>query len=333
MRCKTGGIETVTAWVDNLLLFTDLDESMSKVAADMHGKFDLTNMGEPSKIVGIEITQDEDSVTISQTKYIEAILEREGMRNAHPVKTPCDHKISLIPNREGGEGNRSNSYAQLIGSLMYLTTATRPDITFAVYRLAAFTANLTKAHENATKRILQYLAGTKHYGITHRRQRTDLEGENLFYGYTDAGYGNQEEYRLTSGYTFISGGGAITWGSRKQISIALSSTEAEYVALSEATREALWLKSLYEELGFIQRDPILILGDNNGSIAMAKNPQFHKRSKQIAICWHFVREKYQEKAIEIFDVRDPQNTADILTKALTPDVHSRHTTGLGLHSA
>ena len=141
----------MTAWVDDLLLFMDSDESMSKLAADMHGKFDLTDMGEPSKIVGIEITQDEDSVTISQTKYIEAILKREGMQNAYPVKTPFDHKISLVPNREGGEGNCSNSYVQLIGSLMYLTTATRPDIAFAVYCLAVFTANLTKVHENAAK--------------------------------------------------------------------------------------------------------------------------------------------------------------------------------------
>jgi len=97
--------------------------------------------------------------------------------------------------------------------------------------------------------------------------------------------------------------------------------------------EALWLKSLCEELGFIQKDPVLVLGDNDGSIAMAKNPQFHKWSKHIAIHWHFIREKYHEKAIEIIDVCDPQNTADILTKALTLDVHSRYTTGLGLHSA
>ena len=322
----------MTIWIDDLLLFMESDELMSKLAANMHEKFELTDMGEPSKIVRIEITQGQDSITISQTKYIEAILEREGMRNAHPVKTPLDHKISLVPNCEGG-GNCSNSYAQLIGSLMYLTTATRPDIAFAIHRLAAFTANPTKVHELAAKRILRYLAGTKDYGITYRKQTTDLQGENLFYGYADAGYGNQEEYRSTSGYAFISGGGAITWGSRKQISIALSSTEAEYVVLSEAMREALWLKSLYEELGFIQKDPVLVLGNNDGSIAMAKNLQFHKWSKHIAIHWHFVWEKYHEKVIEIIDVRDPQNTADILTKALTPDVHSRHTTGLGLYSA
>jgi len=105
------------------------------------------------------------------------------------------------------------------------------------------------------------------------------------------------------------------------------------VALSEVTREALWLKSLYEELGFIQKDPVLVLGNNNGSIAMVKNPQFHKQSKHIAICWHFIQEKYHEKAIEIIDIRDPQNMANILMKALTPDVHSRHTTGLGLYLA
>ena len=157
MHRRTGGADIVTTWVDNLLLFTESDELMSKLAANMHEKFELTDMGELSKIVRIEITQGQDSITISQTKYIEAILKREGMQNAHPVKTPLDHKISLVPNREGG-GNCSNSYIQLIGSLMYLTTAMRPNITFAVHRLAAFTANPTKVHELAAKRILRYLA-------------------------------------------------------------------------------------------------------------------------------------------------------------------------------
>ena len=130
--------------------------------------------------------------------------------------------------------------------------------------------------------------GSKNCGLTYRRSETHLEGGDPFYGYADAAYANADHYCSTSGYVFIASGGAITWGSRKQTTVALLSTEAEYVALSEATREATWLRNLYSKLGFDLEQPTLILGDNDGSIAMAKNPQFHKRSKHIAIQWHYV---------------------------------------------
>ena len=175
--------------------------------------------------------------------------------------------------------------------------------------------------------------GSKHFGLTYKKLEAHLQGEDLFYGYADAAYANADHYHSTSGYAFIASRGAITWSSKKQTTVALSSTEAEYVALSEATCKATWLRNLYSELGFNLGQPTLLLGDNDGSIAMAKNPQFHKRAKHIAIRWHYVREKFQDGTIEITDCRDPQNTADILTKALTLDRHSRHLIGLGVSLA
>jgi hypothetical protein len=112
--------------------------------------------------------------------------------------------------------------------------------------------------------------------------------------------------------------------------ITLSSTEAEYVVLSEAAHEAKWLTSLYGELDYQAQEPITLLGDNDGSIAIATNPQFHKRSKHIAIRFHWIRQQIQQKVLQIQSCRDPQQTADILTKALTPEKHNRHVTGLGL---
>jgi hypothetical protein len=149
-----------------------------------------------------------------------------------------------------------------------------------INRLAAYTANPSLQHTSALKRVLRYLIRTKDYGITYRK--TPSNSSNLCYGYSDAAFANTDDHKSTSGYVFISGGGAITWRSKKQTTIALSSTEAEYVALSEAGREACWLRNLYEELRQSQDSPTLIKGDNNGSIAMARNPQFHKRSKHIA---------------------------------------------------
>jgi hypothetical protein len=139
---------------------------------------------------------------------------------------------------------------------------------------------------------------------------------NIFYCFSDAAFANADDRRSISGYVYLSNGGAITWGSKKQTTIALSSTEAEYVALSEASREAMWLRHLYGELGYTQKEPILLLGDNDGSIAMAKNPEFHKHTKHVDIRWHWVRDLVSDGLINIVDCCDPEQTVDVLTKQL-----------------
>jgi hypothetical protein len=143
--------------------------------------------------------------------------------------------------------------------------------TYAVNKLASYTANLSLQHSIALKRILRYLAGTKNFGIIYSKNASDTNG-NIFYGFADAAYANNEDNKSTSGYIFLAAGGAITWKSKKQTRIALSSTEAGYVALSEAGREVCWLKNLFLELRYSQNSPILIKGDNDGSIMMAHNP-------------------------------------------------------------
>ena len=177
------------------------------------------------------------------------------MENANPVLTPMDPNVKLEPNKEEREPNRSNSYASLIGSLQYLTVATHPDIAYAVNQLAAYTANPSFNHHNAAKCMLRYLKGTRSYGITYRDQNTRLvrpSDSNLFYGFSDTAFANADDRKSISGYVFLSNMGAITWMSKKQTTIALSTTEAEYIVLSEAIREATWLCHLYGELGFIQ---------------------------------------------------------------------------------
>jgi transposase InsO family protein len=325
----------ITVWVDDLMLFANSAELNERTKKDLQSEWDMTDLGEPSKIVGIEITRTENSITISQKQYIETILRNEKMLDANPVAMPMDPNVKLEPNPDGNEGgNRSNSYARLLGELQFLANATRPDIAYAVNRLAAYSANPTLQHASALKRILRYLAGTKDYGIPYRKSPENLPKEmNSFHGFSDAAYANADDCKSTSGYVFISGGGAITWRSKKQTTVALSSTEAEYVALSEAGREACWSRNLYEELGEEQKSPILIKGDNDGSIAMARNPQFHKRSKHINIRWHWVRDLNEQKVIEIKSCRDPEQTADVLTKALARPKHQRHVGEMGMAPA
>jgi hypothetical protein len=155
---------------------------------------------------------------------------------------------------------------------------------------------------------------------------------NIPFCWCDVAYANHDDLKSTSGYVFLASGGATTWKSKKQTTIALSSTEAEYVALLEASWEACWLQNLYEELGCKQQSPITIKGDNDGSITMARNQQFHSQSKHIAILWHWVRDLVEQELVRIETCRDPQQTADVLTKALPRPKHCQHTSEMGVAS-
>jgi hypothetical protein len=140
--------------------------------------------------------------------------------------------------------------------------------TFAVNRLAAYTANPSLQHTSALKKILYYLAGTKTYGITYG----DMWGHpNNFFGFADAAWANLDDWKSTTGYVFLTGNRAITWKSKKQTITTQSLTEAKYVTLSEAMCKACWLRSLHEEMGYIQKQLTIICSDNEGAIAMAKN--------------------------------------------------------------
>jgi hypothetical protein len=163
----------------------------------------LADLGEPRKIVGIEITMDEDSVTISQQKYIESILEREGMLDTNPVGMPLDPHIKIAPNPETNEPNRSNAFSQRLGELQFLANMTRPDISYPVNRLGAYTANPSLQHYAALKRILRYLSGTRTFGITYRGSKDEIKEGNLFYTLSDAAFANQDDGKSMSGYVFL----------------------------------------------------------------------------------------------------------------------------------
>ncbi|KAG3230861.1 hypothetical protein PI124_g24042 [Phytophthora idaei] len=205
-------------------------------------------------------------------------------------------------------------YRSAVGGLMYLMVATRPDLAAAVGVLSQFAADPCPTHWQALKRVLRYLQATPTHGLEFSRE--DSCG---VCGYSDADWaGDIESRRSTSGYAFMMNGGCISWGSKKQRTVALSSTEAEYMALSEATQEAVWLKVFLCELGEMASDEaIKIYEDNQGSIALAKNPEFHKRTKHIDIRYHFVREKVEDSQVVLQYVSTTDMLSDIMTKAIT----------------
>ena len=330
---KTNGIEIITVWVDDLLLFTKDKIQMDNLKRELDNLFEITDLGEPSKLVGIEITRDRanGTLTISQTKYIESILEKEKMDNANPVSTPLDPNVKLEPLEPHSDAPTINgSYASLTGSLMYAAIGTRPDIAYAVNKLCSFNNNPGMAHWSAAKRVLRYLKGTKNLGLTYKKGEPS---RNRMYGYADASFATNADMTSTNGNMFILNGAAITWNSKRQRTVALSTAEAEYTSMADSTREIVWLRNLYNEIGYGQNGPTELFGDNQSAIGIATNLQYHKRSKHFNIKNHYLRQQIRAEQINLSYCPTDNMTADVLTKALPRAKHQKHTRGLGLIEA
>jgi hypothetical protein len=324
----------ITVWVDNILIFATSIKMMEIVKHDLQEAFKVTDLGELSKIVGIEITHDQKhkKITIMQTKYIEGILEKYSLQDACPVHTLLDSHVKLEPG-EPEAGNQSNNYTCLIGSLMYTAVATRPDIVFAVNRLASFTANPTMCHWTAAKHVLRYLKGTKNIGITYSKPSEDVATQNQFIGYSGASFANNYDRTSVSGYAFTSAGGVISWGFKKPNTVSLLTTKAEYVCLSDMAQETTWLHNLYAKIGYAQQEPTLVYGNNLSALAIAENPHYHKRTKHFDIKHHYIHEQITNKNIVIKYLPTAKMTADIFTKALPKQAHEIHMKSLRLLSA
>jgi hypothetical protein len=209
---------------------------------------------------------------------------------------------------------------------MYAMLGTRPDLAFAVSVVSRFASNPTDRHWTAVKRILKYLAGTISMGLVFRGSLTSLNG------YTDSDWaGDHDTRRSTSGYVFNVGSAAISWSAKRQPTVSLSSCEAEYIGQTQATKEAIWLQGFLKQIHpDLDGGATIIYGDNQGAIALAKNPQFHARTKHIDIQHHFVREKVAEGRIQLKYVPTTQQVADGLTKPLCRDKFQVFRTAVGV---
>ncbi|KAJ7549261.1 hypothetical protein O6H91_07G046700 [Diphasiastrum complanatum] len=233
------------------------------------------------------------------------------MTKCKPSITPCEagKKLSHIDDSAHVD---ATLFRQLVGSLIYLTT-TRPDIYYAISLISQFMSSPTMDHWKAAKRILRYVKGTPNLGLIYKRQSVLPKLQ----GYVDADWaGSIDDRKSTTGYAFNFGSGCFSWSSNKQDTISLSSTEAEYKALSSATQEAVWLRKLLCEIGMKHVNPIVIFCDSQSGIQLAKNPIFHARTKHIEVKYHFVREKLQSEDISIVHCSTLLQVADIYLQKL-----------------
>ena len=305
---------------------------IEKIKLALAQDFEIKDFGLVQRCLGHEIFQSNGKITLSQRDYTIELLRRFGMDECKPALTPSEVNAKVAKNEEtvsnrGRYFNQgSRPYRELIGALMYLSVGTRPDIANTVAKLAQFSVCPLDMHWSAAKRVLRYLKGTINYGLVFRKT-----GSNLV-GFSDADWGGcTVDRRSFSGYAFLLGGAAISWKSQKQRTVSLSSTESEYISLSEATKEAIYLRSLMHELGLKSLAKIVVNVENRGALYLANDPVHHTRTKHIDIRHHFIRESVKEQKITLNYLSTDKMIADILTKALTIQKHNACAKGLGLN--
>lgn len=284
---------------------------MNKFKQYLSKQFEMKDMNEAQFFLGIKIERKHKQTTMNQTAYLQSVLKRFRMDKCNPISTPLPEKLNYT------ELNSDVYYEapcrNLIGCLMYAMLCTRPDLCVSLNILSRFQNKNNKELWQNLKRILRYIKGTLNLCLTYEKN----DCQQTLTGYVDSDWGGDEvDRKSTTGYLFKLYDNTISWSSKRQHSVATSSTEAEYMALFEGAREACWLKSVLTNIKLELLEPIIIYEDNNGCISIANNPTDHKRTKHIDIKYHFTREKIQEKLITLKYLSTGEQLADILTKQL-----------------
>src|SRR5256886_1111732 len=295
----------------------------------------MKDLGEAAYILGIKIYRDRSRklLGLSQSTYIDKILKRFNMHEFKKGFLTMSHGVSLskaqCPSTQDERDCMTKiPYASAIGSIMYAMICTRPDVSYALSATSRYQSNPGESHWTAVKNILKYLRRTKDLFLVY-----GVEEELIVKGYTDASFQtDKDDSRSQSGYVFCLNGGAVSWKSSKQDTVADSTTEAEYIAASDAAKEAVWIKKFITELGIVPSivDPVDLYCDNNGAIAQAKEPRSHQRSKHILRRFHLIREIIDRGDVKICRVPTDDNIADPLTKPLAQRKHEFHTRSAGI---
>ena len=302
-------------YVDDIIPISNSKTLLDEEKAAICKEYDMVDNGEISYFLGLSIKRDRKNkiITISQESYVEEILTKFGMDKCRPVGTPLEPNVKYYKTTENDELFDVKTYQMAIGSLSYASLCTRPDISAAVGVLSQFMSNPNHTHWTGIKRILRYLRGTSSFGLVY-----DGNCGTELVGYSDADWaGDINTRRSTSGYLFQLGTSTISWSSRKQATVAKSLTEGEYVALSSAAQEVIWLHRLINGIGLNVATPTTIYEDNQGAIDISKNPRHHNRTKHIDIAHHFVRERVAANEVQVHYCPTGEMVADVLTKGLS----------------
>jgi len=309
----------IGVYVDDILLAAKSPEEADEVRRLLVNEYQMTDLEPARRILGIEVIQDQGTIFLHQKSYLEDLLRRTGMDRCKPKSTPLPPGIILDPEVAGPllEDEDKVRYHSTVGSINHAVTHTRPDLAFAASILSRFVTKPQRAHEKALQHVLRYIRGYTEHGI-----RYVASPAHQFYGYTDSDHGGtivKQERKSTSGYMFWLANGPISWSSKRQSTIATSTTEAEYIGQFNAGTEACWIRKFLTELGFEQKDPTVIRGDNQTAIDLSRDPIQHSKAKHLDIKYHWQRQRVEEGDIKFEYVPSDKNLADWLTKPLTSE--------------
>lgn len=300
----------VAVYVDDLLITGTSLKLIVSFKEEMSARFEMSDLGKLTYYLGIEVHQHEGGITLKQERYAKKILEERRMQDCNMVHVPIDPSFMMSKACDEQRVDEKE-YRRNIGCLRYLLH-TRPDISYAAGVLSRYMPEPRTLHAAAMKHVLRYLQGTPSYGLVFKK------GMNAkLTGYSDASHNvDEDDGRSTTGHVFYFFDSPITWCSQKQETVALSSCEAEFVAGTEAAKQAIWLQDLFGEIVGRQGERVVIYIDNKSAIALSRNPVFHGRSKHIHRRYHFIRECVDNNLIEVHHVAGSQQLADILKKPL-----------------
>jgi hypothetical protein len=277
----------------------------------------MKDLGVLSWFLGTEFKCSEGAIEMSQKQYIEKLMLRFGMAECKPKVTPTVLGLDKVVDTKSPELKDPTLYRAIVGSLIYVMTGTRPDLCYIVTKLSQNMSKPTEANLIAAKHVLRYLKGTIEQRLRFRKSESTLK----LTGFCDSDWGGDVcDRRSISGYGFqlLDEGPLVSWRSRKQPTVALSTCEAEYMALTDAVQEAKFLKQLCVDLNIVQVSySVLVNGDNQGAINLAKNPMYHKRSKHIDVKYHFIRSEVRTGSIVLAYIPTDENVADIFTKPVS----------------
>jgi hypothetical protein len=307
-------------YIDDITLASKNTTLLDQTVLDLSKHFKLRDLGETKFLLGVEIIRDRTNRTISlsQRQYIVDMLERYSMSECNPVGTPLAPGTKLSKTmgpqtQEEIDYMRTVPYLSAVGSLNYLSTMTRPDIAYVVGYFGRFSSNPGPRHWAAVKHLFRYLKGSMDYKLTYSGKDTSV----VFDTYCDASHGDcLDSGRSTGGYVTVMGGGAIGWSSKLQPIVALSSTEAEYMAATEAAKEVLWMRNILHEFGFPQHGASPLHIDNQSAISVSKNPEHFGRMKHLDLRFFWLRDVVEEGTIAPVHIPGTEQPADALTKAL-----------------
>ena len=312
IKRKSKDIIIVQIYVDDIIFGATNDVLCEEFSKCMHSEFEMSMMGELNFFLGLQIKQQKNGIFISQSKYIKDLLQKFDLANAKSMKTPMSTSIKMDKD-ESGKDVDITKYRGMIGSLLYLT-ASRPDILFSVGLCARYQSCPKESHLSAVKRIFRYLIGTMNLGLWYPKN-SNFE----IISYSDADFaGCKSDRKSTSGTCHFLGNSLVSWFSKKQNSVALSTTEAEYIAAGSCCAQILWMKQTLKDFD-VDFECTPIKCDNTSAINLSKNPILHSRAKHIDIRHHFLRDHIQRGDIMLDFVSTNFQLADIFTKPLSDE--------------